>query len=162
MFTPAELAQGTSIRPQMTADEWYQTTAMLNDFLNANAADPRISFVDLAWFRDQTDDLQDAGNLQLAMEAMYSLQSQNGKLFGDPANGHMGVYDAPMVGTLYAWGQANPAQAPSANAAILGPFSNGLLAALRKQGGTNVAGVTTGWRSHGRYLPAKMAMRRIG
>ncbi len=161
-FTPAQLAQGVSIRPEMTADEWYQTTVMLNDFLNENAADPRINFIDLSWFRDQADDLQDAGNLQLATEAMYSLQFQNGKLFGSPSNAVMGIYDAPMIGTLYAWGQANPNQSGSANMNVLGPFSKGLLAALRKQGGTNVAGMRVGWRSASRVLPPKMAMRRIG
>jgi hypothetical protein len=160
-FTAGELAPRASLHQMMTADEWEQTLILLNDWLNANAADPKINFVDLSWFRDQADDLSDSGNFDLALEAMYSLQYQNGAYFGDPSLGEVGIPDAQTLGTLFAWAQKNPGS-NTANMSVLGPFMNGLLAALRKQGGTNVAGVRTGWKSSGRYLPAKMAMRRIG
>ena len=169
-FTPAELAQGTSLHPSMTADEWEQTMILLNDFLNANAADSRISFIDLSWFRDQADDLQDAGNLQLGMEALTSLSLQNSAAFAQPSA--MGIYDAPTLGNLYAWAQKNPG-ANTANMTVLGPFFNGLLAAVRKAYGPGNVGLptatsgmrmhpTVGWRSSSRVLPPKMAMRRIG
>ena len=101
---PSQLAPGHSVRALMNADQWYGVLTLLNGWLEDNHADPAISFVDLGFFRDNVDDLQDQGNFQLAVDALQSHANQKG--YSLPPNlpgSEAGVMDGQTFATLLSY-----------------------------------------------------------
>jgi hypothetical protein len=141
---PTQLLPGHSIRGLLSSEQWYGVLTLLNEWLEDNHADPAVSFVDLSWYRDSADDLQDEANLQLAVDALQSHANQKGysippNLPGSTAGTMDGQTFATLLNYSVSHGHAIPAVlAPTAQAiqVALGGLPHGLAGAPSLQPAT--------------------------
>jgi peptidoglycan hydrolase-like protein with peptidoglycan-binding domain len=126
-FDPSQLAPAHSIRALMNAGQWYAALTLLNDWMRENHADPGISFIDLSFWRDIVDDLQDPGNFGLAVDGLQALANQKGYSLPPNLPGSVaGVLDGQTFATLLNWAATHGHPIPQAIVPIASAIQSAL------------------------------------